>query len=138
MMRKRTGRPKKETKNRGRPSLDGPDALARSIEKFAPPTVHVKHDAEAYSLLPGAPMSLEDLECSICYGVLDQPVELPCGKLACASCCVEWVLVAPGVSCPASLDPTPLDKSDFRPPPAVILKLLSAVLHSPAGGVGRE
>ena len=107
--------------------MDGPDALARHIESLAPPTIHVKRDVEGYAL-PDAPMVLVDLECPVCYDILDRPVELACGKLACATCCVQWVLGSPGVSCPGCLDMTPLDRSSFRPPPTVILKLLSAMV----------
>ena len=34
----------------------------------------------------------------------------------------------PWCSCPGCLDMTPLDRSSFRPPPTVILKLLSAMV----------
>ncbi len=98
----------------------------RHIESVAPSPVHVKQCVQGYVLSPDAPMSLTDLECPICYDTLDRPVEMPCGKLACASCVVEWVLPC-SVSCPICFDDTLLDTSSFRPPPAVVLKLISSL-----------
>ncbi len=73
-------------------------------------------------------MSQADLECPICYDIVNRPVEMPCGKLACTDCVVEWVLVASGIPCPCCFDDTPLDQSCFHPPPTVILKLLSSLV----------
>ena len=80
-------------------------------------------------LSPDAPMSLADFDCPICYDVVDCPVEMPCGKLACTDCVVEWVLLASGVSCPCCFDDTPLlDQSCFHPLPSIVLKLISSLV----------
>ena len=40
------------------------------------------------------------LLCPLCCGVLNQPIELACGSLVCASCCSRWIEVSGQVSCP--------------------------------------
>ena len=38
--------------------------------------------------------AIEELQCPICFGVLQQPMQLPCDRFVCATCLIEWVHLA--------------------------------------------
>ena len=33
--------------------------------------------------------AIEELQCPICFGVLRQPIQLPCNRFVCATCLIE-------------------------------------------------
>ena len=74
-------RPKQE--RMGRPAGDSPIKLVKGTPSFVDPT---KEGKVAY--LSDQPASLQ---CLVWCGVVNQPVELACGNLVCASCCCKWV-----------------------------------------------
>ncbi len=84
-------------KNRGRPSGFSLAAAVAHIHQLV-----IDH--------PSFVESLEEVEyigdhatalaCPLCLEVLDQPVELACDALACASCCCKWIEMSGGVTCP--------------------------------------
>ncbi|KAL8623675.1 hypothetical protein ACOMHN_046494 [Nucella lapillus] len=65
----------------------------------------------------------DDKKCTVCAGVLDNPVRAPCGHLFCSGCILPWV-VRHG-SCPKGCQPlTPGDLENVLPLREVILNLL--------------
>ena len=70
---------------------------------------------------------LEELKCVVCANVLSQPLELPCGKLACTSCIVERVTASATV-CPCCLLDGGLVSTEIRPASNLIQLLLKDVL----------
>ena len=38
--------------------------------------------------------AIEELQCPICFGVLQQPIQLLCDRFVCATCLIEWVHLA--------------------------------------------
>lgn len=69
---------------------------------------------------------LSQLACSL---VLDQPVELACGFIICVRCCCKWIRynATSSVACPCCYNHQ-LDSSAIRPPPPLVLTLLSDLL----------
>ena len=41
-----------------------------------------------------------DVLCTICIGILDQPIELTCGNLICLFCCTKWLTSNDREDCP--------------------------------------
>lgn len=72
---------------------------------------------------------ISKLTCSICCMVLNQPVELACGSIVCASCCRQWIKYSkpPSIPCPSCYDDE-LNSSSIRPPPPLLITLLSDLL----------
>ena len=70
---------------------------------------------------------LEELKCVVCANVLSQPLELPCGKLACTSCIVERVTASATV-CPCCLLDGGLVSTEIKPASNLIQLLLKDVL----------
>ena len=61
--------------------------------------------------------------------VLNQPVELACGSIVCASCCRQWIKYSkpPSIHCPSCYDDE-LNSSTIRSPPTLLVTLLSELL----------
>ncbi|KAL5476061.1 hypothetical protein EMCRGX_G025963 [Ephydatia muelleri] len=70
---------------------------------------------------------MSELECSICLGVLAQPMQLPCGKLVCATCLVEWIHLC-AARCPCCHSTAPLECKDVNPASSLIQQLLHDVM----------
>ena len=69
---------------------------------------------------------ITQLSCSICCMVLNQPVELACGSIICASCCCQWIKYSDpqNIPCPSCYDDE-LNSFTITPPPPLLLTLLS-------------
>ena len=87
--------------------------VAAHLWKIAAPPV--------FSQEPYPPLSsqnnttvLDELKCVVCANVLSQPLELPCGKLACTRCIVERVTASATV-CPCCLLDGGLVPTEIRP-----------------------
>ncbi len=120
---------KKLRKNRGRPDQNSSRVLAAKILQQAPPSWKVSQPlAPSRFLPPASSLSLEDLQCSICECVVDQPLETPCRKLVRSKCIVPHIRSSelPTVSCPCC-DQTH-DGSSFSPAPDVVTKVLGSLL----------
>ena len=118
------GNSRKLTVGRGRQPGLTPNMVAAHLWKIAPPPV--------FSWEP--PLSsqnnmtvLDELKCVACANVLSQPLELPCGKLACTSCIVEQVTASATV-CPCCLLDGGLVPTKIRPASNLIQLLLKDVL----------
>ena len=87
------GRPKL-TKNRGRPAATSTHALINNIRQCSPPSllpVAMKNSRPSYTLYPTLGLAADDVECSICKLLLDQPVQLSCGSVVCTECVCRLV-----------------------------------------------
>lgn len=83
------GRPKKLTKNRGRPTANSPHTLITHIKQCSPPSllpVSMRSSRPPFVLSSSLGLRAEDVECSICSLLLDQPVQLSCGSVVCMEC----------------------------------------------------
>ena len=63
------------------------------------------------------------LLCPLCLSVLEQPVQLPCGALVCATCLCKWLGVSGGRSCPCCYQHD-LDEHNITLPSPVVNDLL--------------
>eukprot|EP00731_Ephydatia_muelleri_P001906 Em0001g1906a len=120
------GNSRKLTVGRGRQPGLTPNMVAAHLWNIAPPPV--------FSREPYPPLSsqnnttvLEELKCVVCANVLSQPLELPCGKLACTSCIVERVTASATV-CPCCLLDGGLVSTEIKPASNLIQLLLKDVL----------
>ncbi|KAL5473856.1 hypothetical protein EMCRGX_G028418 [Ephydatia muelleri] len=120
------GNSRKLTVGRGRQPGLTPNMVAAHLWNIAPPPV--------FSREPYPPLSsqnnttvLEELKCVVCANVLSQPLELPCGKLACTSCIVERVTASATV-CSCCLLDGGLVSTEIRPASNLIQLLLKDVL----------
>ena len=88
------GRPKKERKNRVRPSLTSSHTIITQITESSPPSFLPPDSADfrpPYILPQSSGLKPEDIECSICTLILDQPVQLPCSTVVCRGCICRLV-----------------------------------------------
>ena len=70
---------------------------------------------------------MSQLECSICLGVLTQPMHMPCDRLVCATCLVEWIHLC-AARCPCCHSTAPLECKDVNPASMLIQQLLHDVM----------
>lgn len=117
------GRGKRASKKRGRPSDPNRAPAISSIQVAQPPSFHPPGLLPTYREVPSS------LTCSICMGVLNHPVLLPCSELVCGSCCSQWVAVSGRVSCPCCHSGC-MDKGDIRSPPPSVVELLGGLALS--------
>ena len=92
------GRPKKLTKNRGRPAPTDIDTrtLLTNIRQCSPLSLlpaSMRNSRPSYVLCPTPGLTADDVECSICLLLLDQPVQLSCGSVVCMECICRLVHV---------------------------------------------
>ena len=88
------GRPRKATKNRGRPTLNSTHTLITNIKQCSTPSllpVSMRNRRPSYVLPPALGLAADDVECSICMMLLDQPVQLSCGSVVCMECVCRLV-----------------------------------------------
>ena len=87
-----------------------------------PPTIK-------YPIQPplSATQILSVVECSICHGVLTQPMQLPCDRLVCATCLIEWIHVT-AARCPCCYSSARLECKLVNPAPKLIQQLLHNVI----------
>ena len=62
------------------------------IKAVSPPPT-IKHPIQPRLSATQILSVVSELECSICLGVLTQPMQLPCDRLVCATCLIEWIHV---------------------------------------------
>ena len=88
------GRPKKLTKNRGRPTANSAHTLITQIKQCSPPSllpVSMRSSRPPFVVSSSLGSRTEDVECSICSLLLDQPVQLSCGSVVCMECICRLV-----------------------------------------------
>lgn len=88
------GRPKKGTKNRGKPSENSRYQLIKHIQQISPVTFY-SDDMIYTSINVRIPAFLNiqshDFECWICLGILNGPVRLSCGSFVCSICLIKSI-----------------------------------------------
>ena len=117
----RGGRHKRARKNHGCPGGCSPAAAIQQLVRNQPRFIDSQDEVEYTSS-----EQMANLLCPLCCGVLDQPVELACDRLVCASCCCRWIEVSGEVGCPCCYDHH-LDHLTVRRPTAVIYDLLGSM-----------
>ena len=76
-----------------------PAEIVDHIKVESPPST-IKHPIQSPLSATQIQSVVSELECSICHGVLTQPMQLPCDRLVCATCLIEWIHVT-AARCPA-------------------------------------
>ena len=107
------GRPQKKIK--GRPSGTTPGEAIAHLRNIAPPSI-LKMPEDA-SLLEGSTVNT----------VVDRPLELECGKLACVDCCCKAIEASGNLTCPCC-STHKLDENSVRVPSSAVMDLLSDLM----------
>ena len=99
------GRPRKQTKNRGRPNVTGhcgQYTLIDHINKCSSPPFYNRPDTlEFHSCPPSIQLSVTDIHCVICTNILNRPVSLSCAcVLVCSTCLTQWIQILKSNRCP--------------------------------------
>ena len=89
------------------------------IKAVSPPPT-IKHPIQPRLSATQILSVVSELECSICLGVLTQPMQLPCDRLVCATCLFEWIHVA-AARCPCCYSSA---RKLVNPAPKLIQQLL--------------
>ena len=71
--------------------------------------------------------AIEELQCPICFDVLQQPIQLLCDRFVCATCLIEWVHLA-AVHCPCCYTTLPLECAHIKPASKMVQLLLHDVM----------
>ena len=88
------GRPKKLPKNRGHPAANSAHTLITHIKQCSSPSLlpaRMKNSRLPYVLSSSLGLREDDVECSICTLLLDQPIQLSCGSVVCMECICRLV-----------------------------------------------
>ena len=125
------GRPVKDT---GRPAAHSRRSLISHVSKVSLPSYQSpcsEHSPQSVNTPAMYGVGLQDLTCSICLGVVDQPVELTlCSSLVCAPCLTTW-LFGCGESLPCPCCHRNLsDLDDIRRVSDVVKQLMEGLLVS--------
>ena len=99
--------------------------LIKYLKEIAPTPVFEHHPPVSSQ---NNPSILAQLTCRVCLKILQQPLELLCGALACAQCIVERVATSTTLQCPCCSSDAHLVPSHIRPVPDLILVLLNDIL----------
>ena len=118
---KPAGKRRRVTRNVGRPSKDSPAYIINKLKELAPPPV-ISSPRNTYTYIDHSP----HLQCHLCLSVLDQPVDLGCDILVCASCCIQRLKVSDDATCPVCSNHN-LSECNVRASSAVIINVLSTL-----------
>ena len=115
---KKIGRPKKAAKG-GRPPKTSPKSAAGYIKSIAPTASTHLDEVTTPELLPA-------LECPLCLGPLNQPIELSeCKNYVCAECLCEWLRQSESLACPCCYSDHLESYETLRPAPDIVLSVLA-------------
>ena len=123
MLSKGGRRQSKGRKCRGRPTASSPTAVIRHVQEIPSPALIDAGEKENLTFCDKLP---ESLVCPLCCSVVDQPVELACNNLVCASCCCKWIQHKAGVECPCCNDHT-LSTDTVKCPSPVVIELIGGM-----------
>ena len=96
------------------------------IKAVSPPPT-IKHPIQPRLAATQILSVVSELECSICLGVLTQPMQLPCDRLVCATCLIKWIHVT-AARCPCCYSSARLECKLVNPAPKLIQQLLHDVI----------
>ena len=71
--------------------------------------------------------AIKELQCPICFGVLQQPIQLLCDWFVFATCLIEWVHLA-AAHCPCCYTTLPLECAHIKPASKMVQLLLHDVM----------
>ncbi|KAL5479323.1 hypothetical protein EMCRGX_G022831 [Ephydatia muelleri] len=120
-----SGTLRRHTAGRGRLPGATPNMLIKYLKEIAPTPVFEHHPPVSSQ---NNPSILEQLTCRVCLKILQKPLKLLCGALACAQCIVERVATSTTLQCPCCSSDAHLVPSHIRPAPDLILVLLNDIL----------
>ena len=122
MSTQQVGRPPKVI----HPAKEGrANSLLKYIDTISPLPLNALDNPNSCFVADDNLSVLQDLKCSLCLEVLNQPLELPCKALVCAKCIKQWIVVSADVQCPCCYDKAPLH---LNPAPTLVLNILGDVL----------
>lgn len=107
-------------------SGNSPAEIVQQIMAVSPPPI-IKNPIQPPLAAIQILSVMSELECSICMGVLTQPIQLPCGNLVCATCLVEWIHLC-AARCPCCHSNAPMECKDVNPASSLIQQLLHDVM----------
>lgn len=95
------GRPKRAQHTTGRPRNDSPRYCIQHIRDIAPPALMAAHHTDVVVCKEHQAVDLREIECPICCGTLQRPVELvDCSTMVCTECCCTWLEYSTNTNCP--------------------------------------
>ena len=112
------GRRRKSSVKSGRPCGFPPTAAVTFMRSIAPPSTLNKPASVPWDSAAGL--------CVLCHGVLDRPLELTCGKMACVECLCRCVQDTAKAECPCCSNHQ-LDEENVRTPSAAFLDILNSL-----------
>ena len=128
--KKKGGRPKKEKKNRGRPQSHSVQFITNRFLHSTLPSYRVSSTLSLSRFLLSTTVPLNDLKCSVCSNIVDQPVETPCRKRVC-SICIASLLRSCDLEhfpCPSCKESHEITQSSFPEATEVVMKVLGDLL----------
>ena len=122
------GRPKKVQHTTGRPRNDSPRNCIKHIRAIAPPAIVSAVHSKPTVCEEHQPVNHKELQCPICYNLLQCPVELvDCRTVVCAECCCKWLRQNTNINCPHCYSDHLSDFSTLRPASSLLLGLLASL-----------
>ncbi len=124
---KKGGRPKKQQKNRGKPITNSCYDIIQHIMNIALPMLYNNETSfQPHPLTMNIQQS--DVQCAICLGTLNSPVQLtPCMSLLCSPCLIQWIEYSKSNECPVCYHHI-LTTSEIRLLEDIHLRLLHGML----------
>ena len=131
------GQNRKKDTNSGRPSGITPSMGITLMQDTAPPsffsdTVHIPDYNQS--------INTQHIECAICKGVPQRPLELLCDNIVCLQCCCNSVQSSCTLTCPCCKSTTLCDESSnhFQRPSKVTMSVLGNMLVNCSRGCNRS
>ena len=111
-----------------RPEARGssPANIVQHIKAIAPPKI-IQNPNQPPLATTQVLSAIDELMCPICLDVLGQPIQLPCDRLVCATCLIEWIHLT-ATFCPCCHSTTPLDTKNVKPASRMVQLLLHDVM----------
>ena len=125
---KKGGRPKKVQHTAGCPRNDSPRYCIQKIRAIAPPAIVPTLNSNLTICEEHKHINQKELQCPICYDLLQSPVELVnCGTVVCAECCCKWLRENTNINCPCCYSNHLLDFHTVRSASPLLLGLLASL-----------
>ena len=105
--------------------MTSPQYFVQHIQAVAPPPLIPSEVGTPQVFLRHAVVDLNLLQCQICHGVLQHPIEfVDCHSLVCMDCCCEHLRKSTNTHCPGCHSDHLQDFTTARPASPLILSLL--------------
>ena len=122
----RGGRPRKVQSTQGRPGPLSPHTICSAVKALGVKSFRSDTPLHPSRFQLPATISLPDVQCPICHNILDSPVQLTCGKMACGECIVMQgeKLLSTCPCCDGEHNNLP---ESFQTPPDVVQSVLGSL-----------